>query len=240
MNTPVLATRTIPAKWTTAYKLTLHVEGGLCYLKGNPLPYFSLTCWKHRKGHPDQCQSGGADHETILKYYPQFADLAALHLSDINGVPMHAEANGWYQLTGALPDNAGERYHAGNSKQNFPKQAGAPRRGEWDNTDYRNPTPDECLQAFAEHARVSVETARALRDRLVEVWQATREQCEPIAQFADVGIWAWSGKSWAGTRKEFGQWIDAQRPRWKQEAEACIARHGLRVYGDEWKGETGR
>jgi hypothetical protein len=28
--------------------------------------------------------------------------------------------------------------------------------------------------------------------------------------------------------------VDTQRPRWKAEAEACIAKHNLRVFGDEW------
>jgi hypothetical protein len=27
-------------------------------------------------------------------------------------------------------------------------------------------------------------------------------------------------------------------PRWKAEADACIARHGLRVYGDPWTPTT--
>jgi len=135
-NEPVLATRIIPGNLGTACSLKFTVYGGLHHIKGNHAPYFSLTYWEHRKGFPNQCQSGGAGHERILEYYPQFADLAALHLSDIDGVPMHAESNGWYNLAGALPDNAGE--------------------------------------------------------------------------------------------------IRQQEPRWKQEADACIARHGLVVYGDPW------
>ena len=210
---PILAVLTIPASWTRAYKLTMRVEGGLHNITGNHKPYFSLTCTIHRKGHPNQCQSGGCDHETILKYCPQFADLAALHLSDIDGKPLHAEANGWYSLAGALPNNAGERYHAGNSQRHFPKPPGAPRRGNWDTTDYREPTPDECLEIFARRARVTIETAHVLRDHLIDVWHSTREECEEQG----VDDWTWSAKSWRGARQVFAAWIDAQAPRWKAE-----------------------
>jgi hypothetical protein len=39
---------------------------------------------------------GGADHETLLKHFRGLAPIVALHLSDPDGTPMHAEANGWY------------------------------------------------------------------------------------------------------------------------------------------------
>jgi len=38
----------------------------------------------------------GCCHEEIAKYFPQFADLIALHLSDVDGTPMHAAANSAY------------------------------------------------------------------------------------------------------------------------------------------------
>lgn len=239
-NDPMLASTTIPS-WSPRIRLTFVVAGGLHYMRGNSAPYFSLTYTSHRKGFPNQMYSGGAGHEEILKRYPRFADLAALHLSDINGVPMHAERNGWYDLVGALPDNAGERYHAGNSKRHFPKPAGAPRRGDWDNTNYRFPTPDECLQLFARHARVSVETAREVRDTVERIWRETRNACE--TQPEDAGEIAsdmsdylvWTRASWRDARKWFAGWIEEQKPRWKQEAEACIVRHHLRVYGDPWE-----
>lgn len=33
-------------------------------------------------------------------------------------------------------------------------------------------------------------------------------------------------------RRKFAELIDGLRPRWKREADECIARHGLKVYGD--------
>jgi len=211
---PTLAIKTIKPAWSKV-PLILRAVGGLEYLKGNHAPYFTLTKEEHRRGFPNQCQSCGCDHETLLMHWPQFADLAALHLSDIDGVPIYAETNGWYMLAGALPRNAGEKYHAGNSRQNFPKPKGAPRKHEWDTTDYRNPTPDECLQMFANHARIDIESAQEVRQLIVDAFRANGD--------------------WDHARVVFARWIEGQKPRWKSEAEACIRKHRLRVFGDEWK-----
>src|SRR4029077_3419483 len=48
-----------------------------------------------------QCQGRepdgwGAIGDTLARYFPEIAPIAALHLSDPDGAPMHAEANGWY------------------------------------------------------------------------------------------------------------------------------------------------
>lgn len=240
---PVLARTAYKPAWSKV-RLVVKAEGGLHFIRGNQLPHFTLTKDAYRLGFPNQCQSGGCDHETILKIWPRFSDLAALHLSDINGVPMHAESNGWYWLAGALPQNAGERYHGGNSKQNLPKPEGAPRRGDWDTTDHREPTPDECLQFFADHVRVDIETARRLRDTVESIWRQTRTLCEsnPLAAQVDASDWPewtyadWTKASWAKARESFAAWIEDQKPRWKAEADACIAKHGLAVFGDKWEG----
>jgi len=223
MREPTLAVRTIPADHTKAYRLTMRVVGGLHHIKGNHAPYFSLTADIHRKGHPNQCQSGGCCHDTILKYCPQFADLAKLHLSDIDGRPMHGEANGWYYLAGALPDHAGEQYHAGNSERHYPKPASEidPAKP-WDTTDYRKPTPDECLQIFADHVCITVDEAAKVRDMVTERALGGDEQGNTETP------------NWKAARAWFSQWIEEQAPRWKQEADACIAKHGLVVYGDPW------
>lgn len=205
---PILATRLLPAG-TDGYRVPLvfTVEGGLNYLRGNRAPYFSLTYTQHRKGFPNQCWSGGAGHEAILKYFPRFADLAALHLSDIDGEPMHAEANGWYWLAGAL-GGAGETYHGGNGKIQHWLTDGA-----FDG--YRDSTPDECLAMFAQRCRIPLDEAQTIAHQV-------RHAAGP-------------DNDWAAARAEWATIMGTMRPRWKAEAEACIATHRLRVYGDQWR-----
>lgn len=82
----------------------LEVEYGLQEFDGQ-MPYFSLTAmgWKaNKKGKKDaryhDCVFGGCCHEQILKAAPEFADLARLHLSHIDGSPMYPVENGLYHL----------------------------------------------------------------------------------------------------------------------------------------------
>lgn len=74
---------------------TLTVYAGLRNIKGNHAPYFSLTGDVQVAGERDIAE-GGSIHARILEHFPELKPLADLHLSDINGVPMHAEANGQY------------------------------------------------------------------------------------------------------------------------------------------------
>lgn len=60
---------------------------------GNQKPYFSLTGRVVENGRESV---SGAIHDEILKAFPQLADIAALHLSDMDGKPMHSFENGKY------------------------------------------------------------------------------------------------------------------------------------------------
>lgn len=151
---PVLAAKSLPAG-SDGYRvpLTLRVEGGLHNIRSNHAPYFSLTYTQHRKGFPNQCWSGGAGHEYILQHFPRFSDLAALHLSDIDGVPMNAEGNGWYWLAGAM-GGMGERYHGGNRE-------------------YADNSEAECLRIFARHCRITTDEAMTIRAAVRRAYGAT-------------------------------------------------------------------
>lgn len=133
---------------------SFEVEGGLHYIKGNRAPYFSLTCSGYN--------SGGADHATILKHFPRFADLAAMHLSDINGKPMHAVETGWYYLAGAIPGHFGTRYHMGTGS--------APK------------TERECLETFARHCRIKFTEAVVILEQVRAKGNAARNDRQAVAK----------------------------------------------------------
>lgn len=161
----------------------IKVEAGLRYINGNSSPYFSVTGEIGRPKARD-CDTCGCLHDEILKYWPDLAPIVALHLSHADGLPMHAEANGWYDLAGYY-GGAGQEYYRGNSKGHF-------------GGEYRFPTPDECLQIFADHVRVPPARARELADG----WKCDDD---PKA-----------------SRRSFAQWLDTQAGRFAQEAQnAC-------------------
>jgi len=60
---------------------------------GNQKPYFSLTGRVVKDGRE---VTSGAIHEEILEAFPEIEDIAKLHLSDIEGKPMHSFENGKY------------------------------------------------------------------------------------------------------------------------------------------------
>ena len=142
-------------------RLTFTVEGGLHYIKGNSAPYFSLTA----NGCDNGSKFGGCCHDVILRHFQQLADLAALHLSDIDGVPNHADANGWYYLAGYF-GGAGQAYHVGNSNQHF-------------GTEYRRPTQDECLAIWAKHARIPVAEAKEAAEKIAAEVELSRHESRP-------------------------------------------------------------
>lgn len=110
------------------YHLIMRVRGGLHYIRGNSKPHFSITNYH------------GADHEAILKYFPQFKDLVELHLSDIDGIPMYYFENGFYWLAGAIDGNFGEKYHGGcDGRSKF-----------------------DCLGIFADHCRITYDEAKEI------------------------------------------------------------------------------
>lgn len=191
---------------------------GLHYIRGNSAPYFTITGETQRaeRGYWRE-DSGGCLHTEILKHWPELDDLVAMHLSDISGAPMHDGANGWYWMAGAM-GGAGEQYHGGNSEMQHWKPDGS-----FDG--FRCATPNESLIIFAKHARIPVADAMKLRDDLlVELGPAQEDAGAPAHRPAD----------FKRAKAKLVQWMEAQRPRWKREAEACIAKHGLKLYGDTW------
>lgn len=82
--------------------LEIHISTDGC----NGKPYFSVTAdfYENRESgnkSPRRWTMGGCLHEEIISADPELRPLVNIHLSDMDGIPMHAEANGWYWLAKA-------------------------------------------------------------------------------------------------------------------------------------------
>lgn len=64
---------------------------------------------------------GGADHKTILRVAPELGAIVACHLADPSGVPMHAEANGWYFYSGGAADYERKQIAKGDAYRYYAK-----------------------------------------------------------------------------------------------------------------------
>lgn len=84
------------------HTMRLIVKGGLHYIRGNSAPYFSITADLDEKSRSGIWREvgGGCMHDEILKHFPNFKPLVDLHLSDIDGSPMHAASNANYIAQG--------------------------------------------------------------------------------------------------------------------------------------------
>jgi hypothetical protein len=172
---------------------TIKAVGGLHFIRSNGLPYFTLTIVGHGES--------GPAHEELVRCWPELQPLADMHLSDINGVPMHTEANGWYWLAGAAGPRFGSAIDGGRLGQKYHGACGR--------------TDAECLEIFARHVRISLADAKQLLGKIRR------------AHYVDP----------AKARLQFNDWILAQKPRWKAEADACIKALDLQVFGDRWAPE---
>jgi hypothetical protein len=103
MSTQIIASNTwrklisgTPYGESKLVELTVTAE--LSKLAGNSYPYYSITgtVKKLDKRFRDPIITCGAIHDTILEHYPELAPLVELHLSEADGIPMHAEANARY------------------------------------------------------------------------------------------------------------------------------------------------
>lgn len=130
----------------TRYRVTADAK---LYSLGNQAPYFSVTGEElnlRRRG-DDQLVACGCLHDMIVKYWPELEPVIKVHLADEHGVPMHAVANAlyWFGFTKYPPDNDyGRRVLATDANGIV-----------W------------APSASADHLRVTVEEACAIREALV-------------------------------------------------------------------------
>lgn len=140
----------------------------LCKI-GSQAPHFSLTGsgWssESRGRDADVC---GCMHDILVEAWPDLVPLARIHLSDIDGVPMHADSNGWYWLAGASPSTGhfAQQFHGGNGDQAR--------------------SPEECLRVFADHVRLSLPECESVRDCVESI--AAREGLKKAREFFSAWI----------------------------------------------------
>lgn len=213
MKTNIIAKATLTrrglpalARQFGASSITLQAIAKLEQLGGNQKPHFSVTgtIWKGTGPYSDEKDiAGGCLHEEILRVFPKLAPLIALHLSDADGQPMHASANGLYLIAGFVPGNLAQEYHGANGSS--PK------------------TPEECKRIACDHLRITEEQVDALAAHLAEVCAkakagvALSQEVSPAAQKEQI----------RQARKQcaahMAAWCETQRERWQAEANAGFA-----------------
>lgn len=131
LETRDFAPHTVRTGWNEGNnRFSMVVLFGLQHLQGNQQPYFGVTVDGIENG---RWSFGGCCHDLVIEHFPELADIVALHLSDMDGSPMHAVSNGYYWAAGVV--DMGEQYHGGSGE--FGKSA------------------KECARILAEHLRIT-------------------------------------------------------------------------------------
>ncbi|NBV00771.1 MAG: hypothetical protein EBS31_04880 [Burkholderiaceae bacterium] len=168
--------KTIATKDSEGFPFTIKIEASR---------HFSITA--------DGLHRCGCLHDEILKYRLDLKPLVDIHLSDLDGVPMHAEANGWYWLA---------------------KAAEIPQRWE--------PEQDTqtCLKYFCQHVRLP--NCLAILDAIKWEYQRGRESVA-LSEIVSPRCEEERHKVGTAKAKElWGKIMEEMRPRWKQEAQAAL------------------
>jgi hypothetical protein len=144
---------------------------------------------------PRRLTMGGCLHERILAACPELKPLVNLHLSDLEGVPIHAVENGFYWLS---------------------KAAGIKQRWEPEQD------AETCFQYLCKHLRVELTEANQIIVNVVNAYiggkakiavsEEVTEKCRQMQH--EQGIF--------DAKNLFKKIAEEMKPRWKQEAEKAL------------------
>lgn len=155
-------------------------------------PYFSITANLTERLGERVYRSCGCLHDEILQFAPHFRKFVSLHLCDLNGVPMHAKANGFHWAAKV----------AGIKMPYGPDQP-----------------VEDCFQKLQKHLRVSKREAEKIIDKITNTYLDTQAELSKQKEHSLTHIFSMSVQS---AKDEFSKCVDKLLPRWKKEAEQAL------------------
>lgn len=161
-------------------------------------PYFSITADLYEKGKPltdRNCIACGCLHEEILAVAPELKPFVDLHLSTLEGVPMHAVENGFYWL----------RKAAGLPQEYAPDQ-----------------DAETCFSYLCGHLRVDLTEANKIIGEVVNKYidgKAKIEISEPVTRKC---LEIQTKQGICDAKNHFKKIVDSMKPRWQNEAAQAI------------------
>lgn len=160
-------------------------------------PYFSITADLYEKGKPLTDRNyiaGGCLHDKILVAAPSLKPFVDIHLSDLEGIPMHAVENGFYWLCKA----------AGIPQEYAPKQ-----------------DAETCFSDLLSHLRIDKQEGNKIMGEVVTKYMDGKDKLlfdeitpETRAKQEQQGI--------LDAKNEFKKIVDSIKPRWQNEASQAI------------------
>lgn len=182
----------------------------MSWLRGNKAPYFSVTGRQDRLNNTRWVDNmGGCIHEQIeKKFRGQFSDLIALHLSDMDGAPLHDGANAFYFAGGCGHMKATEEGLKRYGFQRECKSSGV----DYDTVKHLIEDPTKPVEVFERW------------DGTPNVNHLASHLRIPLALAESMVAGVLAGEL---NRDYFDKFVEEQKPRWKAEAEAAIKKHNL-------------
>lgn len=174
----------LPRPWLTTE--TFCIINVQCYSLQGQKPYFSVTV--------DGRDFGGCCHELVHDLRPDLDPVVALHLSDCDGIPMHAAANAIHWVSGILLDLPGFPWRPNTNKSDYAKQ-----------------TPEWCTEVLRSHLRTDPQSLLdAVRDGTRDIMKLHKRRLVTISDIR------------RSTEAIVEGFVEQQLARWKQEADAAL------------------
>jgi len=156
-------------------------------------PYFSITADLKYKGGGSCC---GCMHKDVLKVAPEFKPFVDLHLSNLDGIPMHAEENGFYWLA---------------------KAAGIPQE--------YGPDQDEetCFTYLYEHLRTGYDETKLIVEATKAIYSEGKKKIAIPEEVSQKCREMQEAQGVFDAKAFFKKTIEGMKERWKGEAESAIS-----------------